>query len=300
MRLIRWSFLVFLAASTLGAISSPVTTNMAGIGNEPIPPPFALQRTPESPGFWKAYPDQLEDRGTSVGFNKLTSPSAQLDLIRQTDARGYKIREHFAHTGGKVFAQSMGDAFRETLVSEVLPIQEWTDTGDSVGRFFTGLLAGSIGNTAEEHADFISPSPTAEEGVVPKSWWRDARETGAIAWGLRLNPYAYATIGLGHSDIDKKPFYLESRLLPFKDIADYKHIGDIKEVRLEERLIIPIIDSVQLAFGYSLRPAELASGNKDYAASARIEWRPAKAIVFCGVRNNAKSTLLESGIFCTW
>lgn len=251
-----------------------------------------LENGPAS-GFMPTYQRELAITGQRAAYSRLRSPAALLSALHAADRRGYGYHDYLASRGVGLFADGFVDALRETAADE-LPIEQWKEAGSHAASFVARAIHGTIGNTANEHVDPLSPSPQLRTDDLESSWEAETgRRTGLTHVGFRNAIDPYVTLAIGHL-VDGKPVFLETRATMITDLRE------LDRIRLQERLVIPIFDSVKAVIGGSAYPTEIADRDGMYSFSARLERSTRSMTWFFGTlaakRTDGNEVRCEAGI----
>jgi|GEM_PF-1755212 hypothetical protein len=202
------------------------------------------------------YLEYIQKSGSVSAFDSV-GWSSDPDWILRGEYNGYSVISEWNNEGESVIRRSFLNAGREMAAhSEV--VEKWRNW-DGLEGWFAWLFAGTVGNTAEEQLDPISPMATASQ----ISWWQTRREDESMLFAphfLDERPYLYqSSVWKNHSG---KPILFEDirlRYVPSDSML------------VEEETIIPLTSSWQIVGGFSIDPIHLNGSRSDSRASASID-----------------------------
>lgn len=259
---------------------TPETTNEFRLGMW-VTERLELKKRDPHNEFWPAYSDEIGETGNNITGDKFGYVSEVRNIAKRDNLR-YDYAEHVNSSAANMFVDIGGDASREIFV-DVLPIEEWEESGRTFLSFFGNVFKNSIGNTEEERENTVSATPQTHN--LSREWWKSNYGNGLTAIGIRPfrdKPYAYTEFDVGH--IEGRPAKVSLRV--YSMLFDSNMTGAPK---IELRSIIPTGKRSHVVLGGSFYPTESRSNDHRPKGSIRYE-----SVIFNHVKDVFWSVGLQS------
>lgn len=223
----------------------------------------------------ETYIGQTGASGSTAALDRF-GPQTQFDWAQRSH-NGYVFFSEWNSAGRSVMQKAFINGARETAVG--FPgIEQWNDVA-------ANLFTGTVGNTREEDLDPLSSVPTASQ----ISWWKEMRDDGDVRYGFRPfdeKPYVYGSI-VWRDRQGKVICIADSR---------FRYVPPAG-AHIEEKMILPLTKSWQVAAGASFDPERIGSNGSDSRASmslSRILTDARSASIGCSVNERWRIAVTAS------